>query len=65
MDLSHYLPDDVPQCTVSQQRPEDGRKLRERFQNHAIELHQIGNELFTKVVSKRKLSTSIKSMNLV
>lgn len=65
MDLSHYLPDNVPQCNVSQLRPEEGRKLKERFQNHAIELHQMGNELFMKVVSKRRLSTSIKSMNSV
>lgn len=64
MDFGRYVPDDLPQFNRSRHsRQDEGRQLKERIQNHAIEIHQLGNELFQKLLYKRKLEANIKALH--
>lgn len=63
MDLVQYLPVDLPK--MKEQRCDNGKKLKERIESHAIEMHQLGSELFQKVTHKRKLEASIKTLSEV
>lgn len=64
MDLSQYLPEDLAAIAPGQhqQDEEETRKFKERIQDQSIEIQQVANELFDKMVHKRKFETTIKSL---
>lgn len=60
MDLSQYLPTELSQ-TTTRPHSEEERKLREKIYNHTNDFHDLGNQLFGKVLYKKKLENSIKN----
>lgn len=63
MDLAEYLREDLALATPQCSQDDDRGKLKERFENHALEIHQLTNEVFAKLVYQQQLDASIQAID--
>lgn len=60
MDLSQYLPTELSQSN-GRHHAEEERKLKEKLQSHAKDYQNLANQLFGKMIYRKKLENSIKN----
>lgn len=60
MDLSQYLPAELTQSN-GRHHLEEERKLKDKINTHAKEIQNLGNQLFGKMLYRRKLENSIRN----